>query len=174
MNRVSLLWGTVCVAAVAGCASVAPDQPAGMATASRAPAAAPAPAVCGGAPLKPVKIKDMTVVGSDVTIKIPAQVVINKNKAGVVWTLETAGYEFAQGAISFKADQPGGITGPQQISRTEYAWCFDSTRESTWSYDIFFKTAAANSPTWHCDPTIVNSGTMVEQSEPVVTCKPLP
>jgi len=164
MSRLSLVWMGVSCTALAACSSVGSGGMAGAAAAPPATRVA-ALALCGGGPIKDVKIKSIAPSGSDVTLKMPATVQIGPRKAGVRWTIETAGYIFAPSGIAFKADQPGGLVSAQSPSPTEYVWCFDTTKDLTWSYGIYLTTASTSSPTWYCDPTIVNFGSKLDDLE---------
>lgn len=183
MSRLSLLWITVSCSALASCSSVgsggmagsmaAAPQPVAIAR-SPAPAPTPSPPLCGGGQITDVRIRQITPSGPDVTVRIPATVRIEKNKAGARWTIETAGYAFASSGVAFKADQPGGLTSAASISTTEYVWCFNSTRASSWDYGVYLTAVSANSPTWYCDPTIVNFGSLLEVGvAAVLVCRPV-
>ena len=158
MSRFMLLGATVAVsAAVGGCGT---NEPAMSGRRDLAPA--PAPSACGGN-VKNVKIKDIKIVSAtQATIKVPAKVKINMNKAGANWTLDTAGYVFAPAGVVI--DTPPGPAQSYSNGSNEFGWCFDTSANWDSKYTVYFRATANPSVTWKCDPMIANYG-----AEPVLT-----
>lgn len=173
MNK-SLLWVAILTAAgavVSGCASVS--------SVGSGPRGAPGPLttpICSP-PEVQVSINQVTISGSTATIKVnPGARDFSNKGAGIRWNIAGNKYSFAADGITFdKANYPNQANGPGNSgpgnNATEYLVCFGDTSATayTWHYNIKFFANDSPSTVWICDPTVVNSASLLNE-EQLVNC----
>lgn len=123
-----------------------------------------------------IRIRRPSLGATPPTIEVSTRTahILKGNTPRVRWLLEPNDLEFLTDGITFKPGSPAGPVSPPTWAANQFEWCFASTNDSTWEYNIRFKTTGEKPASYECDPTIVNASGFMPLAWTPVNCTRLP